>query len=114
MDVRDLDPDEQLVLVGLVKAVVHADQFVSVQESERIAELMLEKKGLNANVDFYSATVYYSLGIPTDLFTPIFAIARTAGWTAQVLEQLANNRLIRPSANYVGPEGLKVTPIADR
>ena len=85
-----------------------------IQMSERIAELMLEKKGLNANVDFYSATVYYSLGIPTDLFTPIFAIARTAGWTAQVLEQLADNRLIRPSANYVGPEGLKVTPIADR
>ncbi|MGB0579849.1 MAG: citrate/2-methylcitrate synthase [Limisphaerales bacterium] len=85
-----------------------------IQMSERIAELMLEKKGLNANVDFYSATVYYSLGIPTDLFTPIFAIARTAGWTAQVLEQLADNRLIRPGANYVGPEGLKVAPIADR
>lgn len=85
-----------------------------IQMSERIAELMLEKKGLNANVDFYSATVYYSLGIPTDLFTPIFAIARTAGWTAQVLEQLADNRLIRPSANYVGPQGLKVTPIAER
>jgi citrate synthase len=85
-----------------------------IQMSERIAELMLEKKGLNANVDFYSATVYYSLGIPTDLFTPIFAIARTAGWTAQVLEQLADNRLIRPSAQYVGPEGLQVAPIAER
>ena len=85
-----------------------------IQMSERIAELMLEKKGLNANVDFYSATVYYSLGIPTDLFTPIFAIARTAGWTAQVLEQLADNRLIRPSAEYVGPEGLEVKPIAER
>jgi len=85
-----------------------------IQMSERIAELMLEKKGLNANVDFYSATVYYSLGIPTDLFTPIFAIARTAGWTAQVLEQLADNRLIRPGAEYVGPEGLKVKPISER
>jgi len=85
-----------------------------IQMSERIAQLMLEKKGLNANVDFYSATVYYSLGIPTDLFTPIFAIARTAGWTAQILEQLADNRLIRPSAEYVGPEGLKVVPIDQR
>jgi citrate synthase len=85
-----------------------------IKMSERIADLMLEKKGLNANVDFYSATVYYSLGIPIDLFTPIFAIARTAGWTAQVLEQLSDNRLIRPGADYVGPEGLKVVPIAKR
>jgi citrate synthase len=85
-----------------------------IKMSERIAELMLEKKGLNANVDFYSATVYYSLGLPTDLFTPIFAIARTSGWTAQILEQLADNRLIRPGADYVGPEGLKVVPIDQR
>ncbi len=82
--------------------------------SERIASLMLEKKGLNANVDFYSATVYYSLGIPTDLFTPLFAISRTAGWTAQVLEQLAENRLIRPRAKYVGAEGLKFVPLGER
>jgi citrate synthase len=85
-----------------------------IQMSERIAQLMLEKKGLHANVDFYSATVYYSLGIPTDLFTPIFAIARTAGWTAQVIEQLADNRLIRPQSVYTGPVGLKVAPIDQR
>jgi citrate synthase len=85
-----------------------------IQMSERIASRMLEKKGLQANVDFYSATVYYSLGIPTDLFTPIFAIARTSGWTAQVLEQLADNRLIRPQSVYTGPVGLKVVPIEDR
>jgi citrate synthase len=85
-----------------------------IQMSERIAELMLKKKSLNANVDFYSATVYYSLGIPTDLFTPIFAIARTAGWTAHVLEQLADNRLIRPQSVYSGPVGLKVVPVDQR
>jgi citrate synthase len=85
-----------------------------IQMSERIAELMLQKKNLHANVDFYSATVYYSLGIPTDLFTPIFAIARTAGWTAHVLEQLADNRLIRPQSAYTGPVGLKVVPIEQR
>jgi citrate synthase len=85
-----------------------------IQMSERIARLMLEKKNLNANVDFYSATVYYSLGIPTDLFTPIFAISRTAGWTAHVLEQLADNRLIRPQSVYTGPVGLKVAPIDQR
>lgn len=85
-----------------------------IQMSERIAEIMLREKNLNANVDFYSATVYYSLGIPTDLFTPIFAIARTAGWTAHVLEQLANNRLIRPQSIYTGPVGLAVLPIDQR
>jgi citrate synthase len=85
-----------------------------IQMSERIAELMLQKKGLHANVDFYSATVYYSLGIPIDLFTPIFAISRTAGWTAHVLEQLADNRLIRPQSVYTGPVGLKVVPIDQR
>ena len=83
-----------------------------IQMSERIAEIMLTEKNLHANVDFYSATVYYSLGIPTDLFTPIFAIARTSGWTAHVLEQLADNRLIRPQSVYTGPVGLTVSPIA--
>jgi citrate synthase len=83
--------------------------------SERIAELMKEKKGLYANVDFYSATVYYSLGIPTDLFTPIFAISRTAGWTAHILEQLSDNRLYRPLSQYVGdPVGRKFVPIDQR
>ncbi|MBM3876849.1 MAG: citrate synthase [Verrucomicrobia bacterium] len=81
-----------------------------IQMSERIAELMLQRKNLHANVDFYSATVYYSLGVPTDLFTPIFAISRTSGWTAHVLEQLADNRLIRPQSVYTGPVGLKVVP----
>jgi citrate synthase len=85
-----------------------------IQMSDRIAEIMLKKKQLNANVDFYSATVYYSLGIPTDLFTPVFAIARTAGWTAHIIEQLADNRLIRPQSEYIGPVGLKVAPIEQR
>lgn len=83
--------------------------------SERIAQLMKEKKNLNANVDFYSATVYHSLGIPTDLFTPIFAIARCSGWCAHVLEQLEDNRLYRPLSEYVGePVGKKVVPIDER
>ena len=85
-----------------------------IQMSERIAEIMRERKGLNANVDFYSATVYYSLGIPTDLFTPIFAISRAVGWTAQVLEQLDDNRLYRPLTQYTGPMDQEVTPIEQR
>jgi len=75
-----------------------------IQMSEKIASYMKEKKGLNANVDFYSATVYYSLGIPTDMFTPIFAISRTSGWCAHILEQLSDNRLYRPLSEYTGPD----------
>jgi citrate synthase len=86
-----------------------------IRMSERIASIMKERKGLNANVDFYSATVYYSMGIPTDLFTPIFAIARTAGWTGHVMEQLADNRLYRPLSEYTGPAvGKKFQPIEKR
>jgi citrate synthase len=86
-----------------------------IQMSERIAQIMREKKGLNANVDFYSATVYHSLGIPTDLFTPIFAISRMSGWTAHVLEQWSDNRLFRPLSEYVGkPYGQKVVPVDQR
>lgn len=86
-----------------------------IQMSERIATIMREQKGLNANVDFYSATVYYSLGIPTDLFTPIFAISRMSGWTAHVLEQWSENRLFRPLSEYVGkPFEQKVMPIDER
>ena len=86
-----------------------------IQMSERIATIMREQKGLNANVDFYSATVYHSLGLPTDLFTPIFAISRMSGWTAHVLEQWSENRLFRPLSEYVGrPYGQKVVPIAER
>jgi citrate synthase len=72
--------------------------------SERIEAFVKGEKKLNANVDFYSASTYHSLGIDTDLFTPIFAVSRISGWTAHVLEQYANNRLIRPRAEYIGPE----------
>jgi citrate synthase len=72
--------------------------------SERIEAFVKGEKKLNANVDFYSASTYHSLGIDVDLFTPIFAVSRISGWTAHVLEQYANNRLIRPRAEYIGPE----------
>jgi citrate synthase len=71
--------------------------------SQRIEALVKNEKKLNPNVDFYSASVYYALGIPIDLYTPIFAVSRMSGWTAHVLEQYANNRLIRPRADYIGP-----------
>jgi citrate synthase len=72
--------------------------------SERIEAFVKGEKKLNANVDFYSASTYHSLGIAVDLFTPIFAVSRISGWTAHVLEQYASNRLIRPRAEYIGPE----------
>ena len=72
--------------------------------SQRIEHLVKAEKKLNPNVDFYSASTYYTLGIPIDLFTPIFAVSRISGWTAHCLEQYANNRLIRPRTDYIGPE----------
>jgi len=71
--------------------------------SQRIEALVKGEKKLNPNVDFYSASTYYTLGIPIDLYTPIFAVSRMSGWTAHILEQYANNRLIRPRADYIGP-----------
>jgi len=71
--------------------------------SQRIEALVRAEKKLNPNVDFYSASTYYTLGIPIDLYTPIFAVSRISGWTAHILEQYANNRLIRPRADYTGP-----------
>ncbi len=110
-----LDPRAPHLQKMAVKLTEELGEAKWIEMSERIAELMREKKGLNANVDFYSATVYYSMNIPTDLFTPIFAIARMAGWTAQVLEQLEDNRLYRPLTKYVGPAELSpVTPIENR
>jgi len=82
--------------------------------SRKMEEVVMREKRLNANVDFYSASTYYALGVPTDLFTPIFACSRISGWTAHVLEQYRNNRLIRPRAEYVGPRGLKYVPIEQR
>ena len=110
-----LDPRAPFLRDMAVKLTAELGEPKWIRMSERIAQLMREKKGLEANVDFYSATVYHSLGIPTDLFTPIFAIARCSGWTAHVLEQLADNRLYRPLTEYVGPAaGLKFLPIEER
>ena len=81
-----------------------AGQAAWFEMSQRIEALVKTEKKLNPNVDFYSASTYHALGIPIDLFTPIFAVSRISGWTAHVLEQYGNNRLIRPRAEYVGPE----------
>ena len=82
--------------------------------SERVDEVVRAEKGLFPNVDFYAASVYHYLGIPTDLFTCVFAVSRVAGWSAHVREQLADNRLIRPESDYIGPQNQTYVPIEDR
>jgi len=82
--------------------------------SQRIEKLMLEKKAMHPNVDFYSASTYYLMGIPLDLFTPIFAVSRISGWTGHILEQYAHNKLIRPRAEYIGLRDQKYVPIGER
>jgi citrate synthase len=82
--------------------------------AEAIETATFEQKGLYPNVDFYAAAVFHSLGIPTDLMTPLFAAARMAGWTAHVREQYADNRVIRPGSRYVGPEERSWVPLEER
>jgi citrate synthase len=82
--------------------------------SRKVEEVMMREKGLYPNVDFFSASTYYMMDIPLDLFTPIFAVSRITGWTAHILEQYADNKLIRPRAEYVGPRNVNYVPIDER
>ena len=84
------------------------------QMSRAIDDVMQKDKGLLPNVDFYSATVYYSMGIPIDIYTPIFAVSRVSGWLAHVFEQYSKNRIYRPRGQWTGPANLKWTPPASR
>jgi citrate synthase len=84
------------------------------QMSRRMEDVVLAEKGLYPNVDFYAATVYHYLRIPTDLFTPVFSVSRMAGWTAHIMEQHADNRLIRPDSEYIGQSGLTWIPLDER
>jgi citrate synthase len=92
--------------------------FVLARHVEERAIAILEElkpgRRLYTNVEYYSAALMASVGLSGDLFTPTFAISRSAGWTAHILEQVNNNRLIRPEAEYTGPEGLQFVPLADR
>lgn len=110
---NDVDPRAKH-LKNLSKQLCEISDMMNKHEiSNRIEQLMKQKKNLSPNVDFYSATVYSSMGIPRDLFTPIFAASRIAGWASHIIEQLENNRLIRPRAEYTGTKSNYV-PIEKR
>ena len=111
---KTLDPRATILRNMLSDLSEEKGETKWLEMSDTIRTTVKDTKGLDANVDFYSASVYYLLGIEIDLYTPIFAISRMTGWTAHLLEQWEDNRLIRPRAEYVGPKDLTVTPIADR
>ena len=101
---RDRDPRSDIIQKWAVRLGKEIGDKILYPVSQRIDEVMSREKKLFPNLDFYSASAYHFLGIPTNLFTPIFVFARTAGWGAHIFEQRADNRLIRPSADYIGPD----------
>jgi len=108
------DPRSPIIQSWSKRLSAHASDGQLYAISEAIEAVMHEEKGLFPNLDFYSATAFHFLGIPTPLFTPLFACSRVTGWTAHIKEQRADNRLIRPSAEYVGPEPREFVPLEER
>lgn len=98
----------------LAKDTGNEDLYAKSHAIEKVMEREYAAKGIYPNVDFYSATTYHCIGLQLDLFTPMFALSRLAGWGGHVLEQLADNRLFRPKADYIGPHEVSYTPMSDR
>jgi 2-methylcitrate synthase len=108
------DPRSDIIKQWSKKLSVDAKDGYLYAVSERIEKIMWDEKHLFPNLDFYSATTYHFCGIPTSMFTPLFVMSRLSGWSAHIIEQRADNRLIRPEANYIGPEPRSYIPLIDR
>jgi len=106
--------DLQKLAKQLADDTGNQDLYAKSNAIEQIMERELAAKGIYPNVDFYSATTYHCIGLKLDLFTPMFALSRLGGWSGHIIEQLSDNRLFRPTAQYVGPHDVKYTPIAER
>ncbi len=111
---REKDPRNAIIREWSRKLSDQVGDEVLFDVSEEVEKIMMEEKKLFANADFYHASAYHFMGIPTGLFTPIFVMSRVTGWAAHVMEQRANNRIIRPGADYTGPEDRDVPPIDQR